>query len=155
MEIALQCDLIVASTKAMFRDTHSTYGIPPAGGMSQILQRMVGVQRARYMSLTGAKVDGATAYEWGLACAVVEPQELMPEVVAMAASIVAKERSTIAVFRSLINEGQGKSMQAALDYEIDTVLQKYAEMGAGGTDTQTRLSGAFAKQQQARTKSKL
>lgn len=50
--------------------------------MSQILQRMVGVQRARYMSLTGAKVDGATAYEWGLACAVVEPQELMPEVTA-------------------------------------------------------------------------
>lgn len=46
------------------------------------------------------------------------------QVVAMAASIVAKERSTIAVFRSLINEGQGKSMQAALDYEIDTVLQK-------------------------------
>jgi len=159
MEIALQCDLILASTKAIFRDTHSTYGIPPAGGMSQILQRMVGMQRARFMSLTGAKVDGTTACQWGLACMVVEPAELLPKAISVAGSIADKDRSTTATFRCLINEGQGRGLQAALEYEIDTVLQRYAQMGAGGGSTQERLSGAFAQQQQQQrsnnTKSKL
>lgn len=154
MEIALQCDIIIASTKALFRDTHSTYGIPPAGGMSQILQRMIGLQRARYMSLTGAKVDGATAYEWGLACMVVEPEELMAKARAVAGVIAEKDRATTATFRRLIDEGQGRSMQEALDYEIDTVLTKYAEMGSGGGSTQERLSDAFAAQQR-RVRSKM
>merc|ERR1711976_143659 len=152
MEIALQCDLILASTAAVFRDTHTTYGIFPGGGMSQILPRMVGVQRARFMSLTGTPIDGRTAAAWGLACAVVEPDQLMPEALRIAASIAKKDPTAVAKFRSLINEAQGRSLPAALDFELDEALESYMAMGQGGGRTQDRLSSAFKTQQQARSK---
>mmetsp|Transcript_14401 Transcript_14401/g.34110 ORF Transcript_14401/g.34110 Transcript_14401/m.34110 type:complete len:269 (-) Transcript_14401:129-935(-) len=155
MEIALQCDLIVASTSALFRDTHTTFGIPPAGGMSQILQRMVGVQRARFMSLTGAKVDGATAASWGLACEVVEPDRLMDRAIKIAEMMLKKDSTVTSLFRKLINEGQGRSLQSALDWEVDQVMDRYREMGKEGKQTHSRLSEAFRAEQRSRARAKL
>ena len=66
MEIALNCDVIIASESALFRDTHTVYGIVPGGGMTQILPRMIGLQAAKWMSLTAAPVDAQRALQLGL-----------------------------------------------------------------------------------------
>lgn len=66
MEIALNCDILIASPSAIFRDTHSTFGIVPSGGMTQLLPRMIGLQAAKWMSLFGQPVGAQQALQWGL-----------------------------------------------------------------------------------------
>ncbi len=78
MELAINCDILVASTSARFADTHARVGIVPGWGMSQLLPRIIGPVRARYMSFTGNFVDAATAKAWGLVLEVLPPDELMP-----------------------------------------------------------------------------
>jgi enoyl-CoA hydratase len=66
-EIALNCDIIIAANSAVFRDTHTLYGIVPGGGMTQLLPRIIGLQAAKWMSLGAAKVDAQRALQLGLA----------------------------------------------------------------------------------------
>ena len=65
-EIALNCDVIIAGPSAVFRDTHAVYGIVPGGGMTQLLPRIIGMQAAKWMSLTGAPVNAERAHQLGL-----------------------------------------------------------------------------------------
>jgi enoyl-CoA hydratase len=65
-EIALNCDVIIASESAAFRDTHTVYGIVPGGGMTQLLPRIIGIQAAKWMSLTAEPVDAKRALQLGL-----------------------------------------------------------------------------------------
>ena len=53
-ELALACDFLIGSTKARFRDTHTTFGIAPCWGLSQKLPRLVGPQRAKFISFTAS-----------------------------------------------------------------------------------------------------
>ena len=69
-EIALNCGVIVAGESAVFRDTHLLYGIVPGGGMTQLLPRIVGLQTAKWMSMTAARIDARKAQAIGLACMV-------------------------------------------------------------------------------------
>jgi enoyl-CoA hydratase len=65
-EIALNCDVIIAAPSAVFRDTHTVYNIVPGGGMTQLLPRIVGLQAAKWMSLTASPMDAKRAFELGL-----------------------------------------------------------------------------------------
>ena len=65
-EIALNCDVLVASPCAVFRDTHTVYSIVPGGGMTQLLPRIIGMQAAKWMSLTASSVSAGRALELGL-----------------------------------------------------------------------------------------
>ena len=77
-EVALACDVLVASTKARFADTHARVGIVPGWGLSQKLSRMIGISRAKELAFTGNFLDAATAHSWGLVNHVVAPDELLP-----------------------------------------------------------------------------
>lgn len=78
LELALGCDFLIASERATFADTHARVGVLPAGGMTIRLPQLIGVNRARQMSLTGNFVDAATAWSWGLVNEVVPHDELLP-----------------------------------------------------------------------------
>ena len=73
LELALACDLLVASTSARFADTHVRVGVMPGSGVSQRLPRAVGIYRAKYLSLTGNFLSAEQAAEWGLVSHVVPP----------------------------------------------------------------------------------
>ena len=60
-EIALMCDFLLASENAVFADTHAKVGLIPGWGLSQKLQRIIGVGRAKEMSFTTRKIDAKTA----------------------------------------------------------------------------------------------
>ena len=77
-ELALACDVLVASRAARFADTHARVGILPGWGLSQKLPRALGVYRAKALSLTGNYLDAETAERWGLVSHVVEPEALLP-----------------------------------------------------------------------------
>lgn len=77
-EMALNCDLLIASERARFADTHSRVGVMPGWGLTVLLVEAIGVRRAREMSATGNFVDAATALTWGLVNHVVPHEQLLP-----------------------------------------------------------------------------
>lgn len=65
-ELALNCDLIIGCENTKFMDTHVKFGLAPCWGLSQLLQRRVGMGRAKLISFTAMPVRGQTAFSWGL-----------------------------------------------------------------------------------------
>lgn len=87
LEIALACDFLVASERAVFADTHARLGLQPTWGLTVRLPDAVGVRRAREMSATANFVDATTALRWGLVNHLVPHDELVGHAVALARSI--------------------------------------------------------------------
>lgn len=104
-ELALACDVLIASTNARFADTHARVGIMPGWGLSQRLSRLIGIYRARELSLTGNFLDSETALAWGLVNRVVAPEELMPVARRLAADMVSASGDTQIAYKKLINDG--------------------------------------------------
>lgn len=80
LELALDCDFLIASDQAVFADTHVKLGVPPGGNAGSELPRRIGMARAKEMSLTGRMVSAQEAYDWGLVNHVVPHDALMPHV---------------------------------------------------------------------------
>ncbi len=89
LELALCCDFLIASERARFADTHVRVGVMPGGGMTIRLPQLVGIDRARRMSLTGDYVDAETARDWGLVVEVVPHDALLDRARELAATIAA------------------------------------------------------------------
>ena len=88
LELALYCDILIASEQARFADTHARVGLLPTWGLSVRLPQKVGVGMARRMSLTGDYLSAAEALRAGLVTEVVPHGELLPAARRVAASIV-------------------------------------------------------------------
>lgn len=84
LEIAVACDLLIASERARFADTHAKVGVLPGWGLTILLPRAIGRARALQMSLSGEFVDAPTALAWGLVNEVVPHDELLPRATTLA-----------------------------------------------------------------------
>jgi enoyl-CoA hydratase len=104
LELALGCDFLVASTLASFADTHARVGVMPSGGMTIRLPQLIGIDRARRMSLTGDFVDAATALQWGLVTEVVAPDHLVPRARALASTIAGMAPGPVTQLRHMYAE---------------------------------------------------
>lgn len=116
-EVALACDILIASTNARFADTHARVGILPGWGLSQKLSRMLGISRAKELSFTGNFLDAATAERWGLVNRVVEPAELMPLALKLAADVASIEPAFLATYKKLIDDGYAASFGEGMEIE--------------------------------------
>lgn len=117
LELALCCDIRIAATGAKFADTHARVGVVPGGRMTALLSRLIGLGRAKEMSLNGDAIDAATAERWGLVNRVVEPEELMPAAIRLAESIAANPPAVTARINALIDENFGMTYADAVDHE--------------------------------------
>lgn len=116
-ELALACDILIASTNARFADTHARVGIMPGWGLSQKLSRLIGIYRAKELSLSGNFVDARTAEAWGLVNRVVAPAELMPTARKLASDIATIPVETLATYKRIIDDGFAESFGNALALE--------------------------------------
>ena len=116
-ELALACDIRIASTEARFADTHSRVGLLPGWGMSQKLQRIIGPGRAKEMSFTGNFISAEQAEAWGLVNRVVQPEELMPTCLALAKDIVSCVPETVLEYKHLIVQGGSMTLTQGLQLE--------------------------------------
>ena len=98
-EIALACDFLIASDRAVFADTHAKVGMVPGWGLTIALPRLIGTGRARRMSLTAEKIDATTAHEWGLVTDVVPHDELLTRAIAVATLISANHAAAVQEIR--------------------------------------------------------
>ncbi len=104
-EVALACDVLIASTNARFADTHARVGIMPGWGLSQKLSRTIGLYRAKELSLSGNFLDAATAERWGLVNRVVEAEALLPAAIALAQDMATVDPIMSRAYKALINDG--------------------------------------------------
>ena len=99
LELALGCDFLIASERARFADTHGRVGVMPGMGMTVRLPQLIGIDRARFMSLTGDFIDARRAYEWGLVVEVVPHEQLLPRAHQIASSIAGVPVRNVAELR--------------------------------------------------------
>ena len=116
-EIALMCDFIIASTNARFADTHARVGVVPGWGLSQRLPRLIGINRAKELSLTGNFLDAETARDWGLVNRVVSDEALLPTCQQLAMDITSTEPVTRGEIRRIMDEGWHATLAEGMDIE--------------------------------------
>ncbi|MDE2435266.1 MAG: enoyl-CoA hydratase [Sphingomonadales bacterium] len=104
-ELALACDVLIASSNARFADTHARIGIMPGWGLSQKLSRMIGISRAKELSLTGNFLDADTACAWGLVNRVVPEDQLLPVARALATDMAGIDPAMVQTYKALIDDG--------------------------------------------------
>jgi enoyl-CoA hydratase len=130
LEIALSCDVIVASERATFGDTHARFGILPLWGMSALLPERVGTARARDLSLTGRTVAADEALRIGLVEHVVAHDDLVPFARRLAGDIVAADRTAVLGVQDLYDAATGRSIAERLAAEEAASLAHDLDLAA-------------------------
>jgi enoyl-CoA hydratase len=116
-ELALMCDFLIASTQAKFADTHARVGVVPGWGLSQRLPRLIGINRAKELSLSGNYLDAQTAREWGLVNRVVDPEALLPTCRQLAEDILSTDIQTRREIKRIMDEGWHATLAEGLEIE--------------------------------------
>jgi enoyl-CoA hydratase/carnithine racemase len=131
LELALACDLIIASDDAVFCDTHGKLGLRPGWGLSQRLPRRIGPQRAREMSFTARKVGAEEAARIGLALEHVRHDRLMARVNALAAQIADMNPRSISAYKTLYRSAENLGLDEGLAFESSFRPPRSDEPAAG------------------------
>ncbi|WP_037143810.1 crotonase/enoyl-CoA hydratase family protein [Rhodococcoides fascians] len=127
-DLALMCDLRIASTTAKFAESFVKVGIIPGDGGAWLLPRAIGMARASEMAFTGEAIDAATALEWGLVSQVVEPGDLLGAAHALADRVAANPPQVLRMTKKLLREGQHQSLESLL--ELSAAYQAVAHTTA-------------------------
>ncbi|UPR02390.1 enoyl-CoA hydratase/isomerase [Chloropicon primus] len=128
-EIALACDVLVASEDAFFADTHCKWGIMPGWGLSQKLPRLVGINNARLASLTSCKVSSGKALAWGLVQSVHGTRDLaLQEALRICQRVCRNDEGTVRAYKSVLNRGYGCTYEEGRELERRVAWNAYGEM---------------------------
>lgn len=117
LELAMACDMRVASKKAKFGQPEVGLGVIPGFGGTQRLPRLIGKAFASEMLYTGGMYDAEQAYQMGLVNRVVEPDELMDSVEELARQIMSKGKIAVQLAKSAVVNGLDMDLDSALAYE--------------------------------------
>jgi enoyl-CoA hydratase len=117
-ELALMCDVLLASEHAKFADTHARVGIMPGWGLSQKLSRLIGISRAKELSFTGNFLDADTAERWGLVNRVYAADELVPAARKLAHEMAGCDPVLLRGYKKMIDDGFAMPFGEALREEI-------------------------------------
>lgn len=120
-ELALSCDIRIASDKAKFGQPEVTLGIIPCFGGTQRLPRLIGPGKAKEMIYTGAMIDAAEAEKIGLVNKVVAAEELLDSAKAMLQAIFKVSPVAVKYAKLSINKGTDMDLKNALELEKDLV----------------------------------
>ena len=117
LELALHCDLVVASSEARIGDGHINYGLLPGAGGAARLPRVVGATRAKYLAFTGALLSADQAQAIGIVNEVVAPDQLAARTQELAASSARRSPSALRLFKQAIDDGLDQPLETALRLE--------------------------------------
>jgi len=129
-ELALACDIVIASGNALFRDTHAQVGILPGGGNTQRLPRIVGEKKAKEIMFTSDFISAAEAEKLGFVNKVVPPEKLEEECILLAQKIAAQPKHVIRKIKQIMDDGMGMDFRAAIMFEQFESLLWYKDMAS-------------------------
>lgn len=116
-ELAMLCDLVVASETAIFGQPEINLGVIPGLGGTQRLIRAVGKTIAMEMVLNARRLTAAEAYQFGLVNRVYSVEEYLPKALELAAELAARAPVAIQVAKDSINKAYEMTLAESLDYE--------------------------------------
>jgi enoyl-CoA hydratase len=116
-ELALCCDLMVASTAARFALPEVSLGLLPGGGGTQRLTRAIGKRATKEIVMTGRHVSAEEAQDFGLIARLVGPEELMDSALELADALADQAPLAVREAKRLIDDGAEASLPAALTLE--------------------------------------
>ncbi len=134
-ELALAADMRVSDTSLKMALPEINYGLLPDTGGTQLLTALIGPARAKYMVMSGEKIDAATALAWGAIDFLVEPEELDAKALEIARSIASKPPINLAMAKHMVDLMHGPTIRSGTRAELlaQTALFKtedYAEARA-------------------------
>jgi enoyl-CoA hydratase len=132
LEMALGCDFLIASERAVFADTHARVGILPGGGMTARLPQLVGLAMARRLSMTGEVVDAARAEHIGLVTEVVAHEQLLDRAVELATQIAEVPGPTMLGLKEIYTTGAAAVIDPALAAEQTIAFAQHREFSGLG-----------------------
>ena len=145
-ELALACDVLIASENARFADTHARVGILPGWGLSQLLPRLIGASRAKEISFSGNFIDAQQALDWGLVNRVVAPEALLDVCHALAGDMISCVPDVLMAYKGMIDEGLRMPLGPALEMEASRAIASAA--ATGSEDVAARRDGVMARGRQ-------
>lgn len=128
LEIVLACDIVLASEAASFADTHVRVGLTPGWGLSQRLSRLIGVHRAKELSLTARRFSAQEAEAWGVVNHVVPPDALIPRALELARAIAQWSPDAVRAMKAIIDRGLALPRGEALAMEAETASRENARV---------------------------
>lgn len=123
-DLAMMCDLRVASNRAFFAESFVQLGIIPGDGGAWLLTKAIGPMRAAEMALTGDRVSAENALEWGMVNEVVEPDQLMEAATALAGRVAKNPPHSVRMAKKLLRESQHQPLESLL--ELSATMQALA-----------------------------
>ena len=136
-EVAMMCDVILASSKAKFGQPEIKIGCIPGIGGTQRLTRLIGRARAMDLILTGRMIDAAEALSMGLVSRVIPDEDLSHVAMETAQEIAGYPRDIAMMARACVNMADQSTLQAGVSYERQMYHALY------GSDAQTEGMEAF------------
>lgn len=118
-ELAMSCDLRVASDKARFGQPEINLGLIPGGGGTQRMSRLVGLGHTMRLVLSGDMIGAAEAKEIGLVEMVVPAEELHEKTIELAAKIASKSPLTLTIAKQAVRAGEQLPIEDGIKYERD------------------------------------
>lgn len=125
-ELAMACDIRIASEKAKLGQPEINLGIIPGSGGTQRLSRLIGPSKAKRLIFTGEIIDAERALDLGLVDMVVPHDQLVDEAKKVALTIASKPKIALTLSKSAINRGLDMDLRSALNYEIECFAQCFA-----------------------------
>jgi enoyl-CoA hydratase len=116
-ELAMMCDIIIASESAKFGQPEVTLGVIAGAGGTQRLTRVIGKSKAMEMNLTGNMIDAAQAERDGLVCRVVPNGEVVNAALAMGEKIASFSQPAVAMAKEAVNASYELNMEEGLRFE--------------------------------------
>jgi 2-(1,2-epoxy-1,2-dihydrophenyl)acetyl-CoA isomerase len=144
MSIALMGDLVLAARSAYFLQAFTRIGLVPDGGSTWLLPRLIGLARARELSLLAEKLPAETALEWGLINRVCDDAALLDETVGLAERLAGGPTIALAATRSLYWSSPQNTYEEQLD------LERRQQQRAGSTEDFVEGVSAFLQKRPAR-----
>ncbi len=119
LELAMACDILIASDKAKLGLPEAKLGVIPGFGGSQRLPRRVGQGRAKLLLITGDTIDATQAEAWGLVDETVPHDDLMNHVAGILERVAANGPLAVQTVKRIVNKGAHLPLRDAIDREAD------------------------------------
>ncbi|MFW6111574.1 MAG: enoyl-CoA hydratase/isomerase family protein [Candidatus Bipolaricaulota bacterium] len=117
LELAMACDLRIATTRSRLGQPEIGLGLIPGGGGTQRLTRLIGMGRAKELIMTGKQISGEKAEEWGLINKTVDEGELEDAVEDFVRPLVKGPRKSLQMAKKVINQGASSNLHVGLEIE--------------------------------------
>jgi len=127
LEWMINCDFAIAAEGSRFFFPEIALGVFVTGGVTELLPRLVGLQRARALIMLSERFDAGQALEWGLLSKVVPDAELMPEALALARRIAALPRGPVRDLRRILARHSGGGLEAAMAAETEATIRGFLD----------------------------